>query len=261
MAFDSGSMTPADMAAVMKNSGGFDNSGGAWWIVILFLFAMMGGNWNGVNGAPAAAAMANTGADVQRGFDQQATQGALGSLAAQVGNGFSDAAVARCNAQMNAFQTLNANQSQTNQGMNSIVLGMQQLGSQNAAGISDLKYTVAQENCNDRQTINNGLRDLMAQNTANTNAIIQSQTQGFQGIQDKLCALQIENLKETNQRLRTQLDMANLAASQTAQTSQIVQNNTMQTAQLIQRIAPAPIPAYIVANPNAATGGTDATTA
>ena len=129
---------------------------------------------------------------------------------------------------------------------------MQQLGSQNQAGISDLKFTVAQENCNDRQALNNGLRDLMAQNTANTNAIIQSQTQGFQGIQDKLCALQIENLKETNARLRTQLDMANLAASQTAQTSQIVQNNSMQTAQLIQRIAPAPVPAYIVANPNSA---------
>lgn len=267
MAFENGNgMTPADMAAVMGNgnNNGWGNDNGAWWIVILFLFCFMGGNgWNngGWNngGAPLAAAV--TQADMQRGFDQNATQGTLAGLQAQAGNGFSDAAVARCNAQANLlqqlnnnqmglYQTLNANQSQTNQGMNAVVLGMQQMGSQNQAGIADLKYTVAQENCNDRQTLNLGLRDLMAQNTANTNAIVQSQQSGFQGIQDKLCQMEIDNLKTTNEQLRTQLNMANLAASQTQQTAQILQDNNAQTAALIQRIAPAPIPAYGVPNPN-----------
>lgn len=43
-------MTPADMAAVMRNN---DNelcgNGGAWWIIILFLFVIMGGNGFGFN--------------------------------------------------------------------------------------------------------------------------------------------------------------------------------------------------------------------
>ena len=46
-----GGMSPADMAAVMNggNNGsgwGFGNDGGAWWLLILFLFAFVGGNGN-----------------------------------------------------------------------------------------------------------------------------------------------------------------------------------------------------------------------
>lgn len=269
MAFENG-MSAADMAAVMNKNGDWNNGGGAYWLLILFLFAFMGNNGWGNNG-PAPMPNAATQADVQRGFNQSATQSTLAGLAAQVGNGFSDAATARLTAQMNEQQnmfgmqtalqqTMNANQSQTNSGMNGLVLGAQQIGSQVQNGLADLKYTVAQENCSDRNALNLGLRDLMAQNTSNTNAIIQSQQQGFQGIQDKLCALQIENLKATNEQLRQQLNMANLAASQSRQTAQLMQDNTNQTAALIQRIAPAPIPAYIVANPNS-TGSAEAAAA
>lgn len=258
MAFDNG-MTPADIAALTKNSGGWGEQNGAWWIIILFLFAAMGGNgWGRPNAGP------NPGyplqADMQRGFDQNATQNALNNIAAQINNGFADASTARLNGQMNQQQnifglqtalqqTANANQSQTNNGMNGIVLGMQQMGNQTQQGIADLKYTVATENCNDRQTLNLGIRDLMAQNTANTNAIIQSQQQGFQGVQDKLCALQIENLKNENSQLRQQLNMANLVASQTAQTAYLTQNNAQQTQYIVNRVAPVPTPAYIVSNP------------
>lgn len=94
----------------------------------------------------------------------------------------------------------------------------------------------------------------MAQNTANTNALIQNQTQGFQAVQDKLCQLEIDGLKQANEQLRSQLNMASLAASQNAQTAQIIQDNNAQTAALIQRIAPAPVPAYSVANPNCCSG-------
>lgn len=43
--------------------------------------------------------------------------------------------------------------------------------------------------------------------------------------------------------------MQNLAASQATQTAQLIQDNNAQTAQLINRIAPYPVPAYQVANP------------
>lgn len=90
----------------------------------------------------------------------------------------------------------------------------------------------------------------MAQQTANTNAIIQSQQDGFRGVQDKLCQMEIDNLKTVNEQLRQQLNMATLSASQIQQTSRILQDNAQQTASLIGRIAPAPVPAYTVPNPN-----------
>ncbi|MBO6178527.1 MAG: hypothetical protein J6M62_03585 [Selenomonadaceae bacterium] len=242
-------MTPADIAAVTGNNDGFGfgNGGGAWWILILFLFALMnGGNWggNGINNAMLPYAMTETTQSaMQRGFDNQATQTVLGNINTTLANGFSDAAIARCNAQTNTLQS-----------MNQIAMGLQQNGADNRLGIADLKYTIATENCADRQAISDGIRDLMAQNTQNTNAIIQSQNQGFQGIQDKLCQMEIDSLKSQNEQLRTQLNMANLAASQNAQTAQLIQDNNAQTAALIQRIAPAPIPAYPVANPNGCGG-------
>ena len=44
--------------------------------------------------------------------------------------------------------------------------------------------------------------------------------------------------------------LANLAASQNAQTGQILADNAAQTATLRQALNPTPIPAYVVANPN-----------
>ena len=249
MSMTDGGMTAADVAAVLNGGNGGRGFGwggdGAWWILILFLFAFGNGGWGnggfGNNGAVA---------DMQRGFDQQATSAGIASLQAQVGNGFADAAVAQCNAQTNLLQAMNANQNATNQGMNALAMSLQNCCCENRAGIADLKYTIATENCADRQAISDGLRDLMAQNTANTNAIVQSQNQGFQGVLDKLCQLEIDGLKSANEQLRTQLNMANLAASQTAQTAQLIQDNNAQTANLLQRLNPNPVPAYVVQNPN-----------
>jgi hypothetical protein len=136
----------------------------------------------------------------------------IGNLQTAVSNGFANAEVAACNRAMNVAN-----------GFNQLALaGVQGFNGVNS-GISDLKYTVATENCADRQAISDGLRDVIANNTANTNAIIQSQQSGFQGIQDKLCQIEIDNLKAQNEQLRTQLNMANLAASQNAQTAEIGQ--------------------------------------
>jgi len=55
----------------------------------------------------------------------------------------------------------------------------------------------------------------------NTRDIIDSQTRGTQAILDKLCQLELDNVKSDNANLRTQLNMASLAASQNAQTASI----------------------------------------
>lgn len=56
--------------------------------------------------------------------------------------------------------------------------------------------------------------------------------------------------KRENDNLRTQLNMANLAASQTAQTAVIQSGQRALANEVEQYVNPTPIPAYQVANPN-----------
>lgn len=262
-----GGLSAADMAAVMRggSGGGWGNDGGygGWWIILFFLIAMMGGWGNNGWGNNGGGAMPYIGAtaDIQRGFDQQATTGQISALQTQVGNGFADAAVARCqgdanitaavtNSQFGVTNAVNNAKDTIANGMNQLAMSLQNCCCENRAGLADLKYTVATENCADRQALSDGLRDVMAQNTANTNAIVQSQNQGFQNVIDKLCQLELDNVKQENERLRTQLNLAGLAASQTAQTAQILQGQNMQAQNVISSCCPKPVPAYVVANPN-----------
>lgn len=274
-----GEMSPADFAAVMGNGngnrggyGGFGD-GSAWWIIILFLFAMNGGRWGNGNGGggcndavPYLMTESTQGA-VQNGFNQQGIMTGISGINQTLANGFSDAAVARCNAQtttlqalsnnqMGLYQTLNQNQNANTAAMNQLAMSLQQCCCDNRAGLADLKYTVATEACSDRQTVNDGLRDVIANNTANTQAIINSQTAGFRAIADKLCQLELDGVKQQldnerreNTALQNRLQMANLAASQNAQTTALIQDNNQQTANLIRAINPAPVPSYQVPNP------------
>ena len=134
--------------------------------------------------------------------------------------------------------------------MNSLAMGLQNCCCDNRAGLADLKYTVATENCADRTALSEGIRDLMAAGTANTQALINSQTAGFQAIQDKLCQMEIDNLKTRNAELLARNNALEFAQTQTAQTAQILADNAAQTAALEQYLNPAPIPAYVVQNPN-----------
>jgi hypothetical protein len=83
----------------------------------------------------------------------------------------------------------------------------------------------------------------------NTRDIIQSQTQGTQAILDKLCQLELDGVKAQvdakNDRiaeLQTQLNMANLAASQTAQNAFIAQGFANEVDQLYNRLNSCPVP-------------------
>ena len=89
-------------------------------------------------------------------------------------------------------------------------------------------------------------QNVVAAEGAATRAAIQSQTQA---ILDKLCQQEIDALKTKNIELQNQVNMQALAASQTAQTAALVADNTAQTQYIVNRVAPYPIPAYVVANP------------
>lgn len=205
-------------------NGSWFGDGGLFWIIILFLFAFNGGWGNGYGNC--GSNVANN--DIQRGFDQQAVMGGINGLTTAVTNGFSGAEVSRCNAQANVLQA-----------MNSLSMGLQNCCCENRAGLADLKYTVATEACSDRQAVNDAL-----------NAVTNAMNAGFQGIYNQMCQDKIDAKNEEIASLRTQLSMKDLAASQNAQTAQIMADNSAQTAALEHYLNPTPIPAYMVQNPN-----------
>ena len=222
------------VAPMGYGGGGFGGFGAdmGWWILIL-LFALGGGGWGfgGNNGG-------FVGADVQRGFDQSAVMNGITGLNAAVTSGFSNAEVAACNRALTDLQAGYGNTQAIVGQLTAMQMAQQQCCCDNRAGLADLKYTIATEACADRSAVSDGVRDIIA-----------NQTAGIQTILDRLCDQELQAVRRENDNLRTQLNMANLAASQTAQTSAILADNARQTTALEQYLNPVPIPAYVVANP------------
>lgn len=232
-----------------NNSGGFGNglNGDGWWILLLFLLIGNNGWGNGYGGGSGTTYVTN---DLQRGFDQASVTNGITNISTGLCNGFSNVQQSLCNgfagvnsAIANGFAQAeisnNARQMADMQQSFGIQSALQNCCCENRASVADLKYTVATEACADRQAVSDALRDVIASNTANTQAIL-----------DKLCAQELEALKAQNADLRTQLNLAGLAASQNQQTAQLIADNAAQTQYVVNRIAPYPSPAYIVSNPN-----------
>ena len=119
----------ADIAAVTdgnRNDGfGFDGSGA--WILILFIILLMGG-WNGGYGGfgnNGAGTQAVVNADIQRGFDQSAIINGLTGINNTINDGFAGAEISRCNSQANILQTLNNNQANLSNQLNTIAMNQQ----------------------------------------------------------------------------------------------------------------------------------------
>lgn len=238
-----GGLSAADMAAVMGNNrggNGFFGEDGAWWLIILLLFANNGwGNGLGFGGGGGSMPWMMGQNDVQRGFDQQAVMGGLNGLSTAISTGFANAEVSRCNAQANTLQA-----------MNGLAMSLQNCCCENRAGLADLKYTVATEACADRTAVNDGIRDVLAANAANTQSLINSTNAGFTSIMDKICQLELDAKNQQITQLQSQLNEANRRASQNDQTAQILASQAAQTAALEQYLRPVAMPAYIVQNPN-----------
>lgn len=105
-------------------------------------------------------------------------------------------------------------------------------------GLSDVRYTVAQENCQDRYEAAQNTRDIIDSNTRNTQAIL-----------DKLCALelagvkgQLEQAQRENTALQNAVNMATMQASQVAQTAEIRASQQAANGVLLNELRNCPIP-------------------
>lgn len=260
--------------------------GGDWaWILLLLV---LGGGWGGFGGFGMGGAGAMMGAGmmgmdflypwlnnsehISDGFRDQQLSNQIGNIQGAVTSGFGDVQNALCagfgnvqnslcggfagvNASINGAQNALAQQLYTNQisdlersfaaqtansqNLNAIQAQLANCCCENRAATADLKYTVATENCQDRYEA-----------AQNTQGIISAITAGIQSIKDDLCADRLEAERRENANLRTQLSMAQLAASQNAQTATIQAGQRALANEVEQYVAPKAIPAYVVQNPN-----------
>lgn len=197
---------------------GYGNDGmfggqGAWWIIILL--AVLG--WGNGFGFGGNGMNGGVGSEVQRGFDQNAVMSGLSGIQNAIASGFQNAETAA-----SARQIADMNQ---NFAMQS---AFQNCCCENRQATADLKYTIASEACNNRQAVSDAVQKVM----------------------DQMAQDKIDAKNETIAMLRQQLQMAQLSASQGAQTAQILADNAAQTFALEQYLAPVPKPAYLVQNPN-----------
>ena len=239
MLSDSNTVMP--VAPMSNGFGGF--GGDSSWLIVLFLFAFMGGfgGFGGYGGNEAVLPyMWNTATqnDVNRGFADMGLSSQLSGIQTSLTNGFASAEVADCNRAMNSMQTEYTNQIASmnqrfadSQALNAQLNGISsQLATcccDNRSAIADLKYAVATEACADRNAISNALKDVLTASTANTQRIL-----------DVMCQDRLDAKNEKILELQNQLNMANLSASQTAQTAQIIADNARQTTILEQLLTP-----------------------
>lgn len=237
-------LSAADIAAVTGNNNGFGDFGAnGWWIIILLLFAF-GGGWGNGYGNGGNGAVPYIDSTVQRGFDQSAVMGGLGGVQNAITGGFGDVQLGLAGVNQNIAQM---GYNMSTQFLNGFC--------DNKLGIANLGADIAREACADRQAINEGLMNLTAQNNANTNMLVNTINSGIQSLKDMNFQQQLDAERRENENLRTQLNMQNLAASQAAQTAQLVADNNAQTQYLVNRISPFPVPSYTVPNPFANVGG------
>lgn len=245
--------------------GGYGNGGfggyGNDFIWVILLLALFGGNWGNGNGGffggnsfdNGYAWLSNGQKDIMNqtsdGFNslhlsnqiegvrddvndiQNAICNSTASINSNVSNGFYNSEIAACNRQMaNMNQSFN-NQIATLQGFNNLGSRLDDCCCENRLGIANLNSTILSENCADRAALADGLKDVLINQTANTQRIL-----------DQLCNDKIDAKNEKILDLQRQLDMADLRASQVAQNAFISQGFANEVDALYNRLANCPVP-------------------
>ena len=246
MALTDGNGMYMPVAPAYSGNAGWGGFGGDGWWVILFLFALMGNGFGGFGGGNALGYDFPWLLNGQSGINNNTNSGfqnamlndnvtsirdGVNALSTQLCGGFAGVTASVTGAQNALAQQMYSNQiadlersfaAQTanTQGLNILQSQLAQCCCDNRQATADVKYTLAAEACATRQN-----------STANTQAIL-----------DKLNQLELDGYKRENDSLRSQLNAANLANSQTAQTATILQGQINEIDALYNRLSNCPVP-------------------
>lgn len=262
-----GSLDPAALMAMMNNNG-MGGNGGWWWIWIILIFFCWGGFGGngfgrGSNEAGRLASELNT--DANTNLLMQAINGNKDAIST-----LSSTLNCDLNAVQSALNQINAGVSQVScdtklascEVINAIGSGNATLASQLASCCCDVRESISGVNnsitkmgyenqlsvCNQTNTLQNaitgGFNNLIQDNATKFNILgskIDAQTQI---INDKFCQLEMREMQNKIDALRDDKQTLQFAASQQAQTANIV-----------NQIRPCPVPAYLTCNPFGCNGG------
>ena len=265
---NAGCYSLADIAAVTGNGNndGFGGDGGAWWIIILFLFCFAGwGNGNGgFGGGFGGPGRSTVREEISYGFDMNNLENAVRGIQQGLCDGF----YSQNSTMLQGFNGLNSQistaangiQNTLCQGFNGVNVGMLQgfngiqaqmaqdalmdqkccCETQNLINshFCETNYNLATQACDTRRAIADSARD-----------IIDSQNDGTRAILDFLTQDKITTLQSENQALK-------FAASQATQNVTLGAMMDANTAEILRRTAPLPVPAYTVPNPYCCYGHT-----
>lgn len=250
---------------------GFGNSGfgdGSWiWIIlILALFGGFNGNGNGFGGGFNndyawlsngqkeimqntndgfnTLQLANQLTQANSGIQNLSTQlcnccadvnsnlcNGFAGVNATVNAGFANAETAANARQMANMQQSFNNQISTLQGFNGLSSQFADCCCENRLGLANLNSTILSENCADRAALADGLKDVLINQTANTQRIL-----------DQLCNDKIDAKNEKIADLQRELQMADLRASQIEQTAILRQGQEAEVDALYNRLSNCPVP-------------------
>lgn len=232
---------PANMGYANSGMGtGFGGDG--WWIILLLLLVGCNGWGNGFGGGFGGNALGydfpwlfngqnNINANTNAGFQNAMLNDGITSIR----DGINGISTQLCNGFASVEQGANARQMADMQTMFGIQSALQNCCCENRSNIADLKYTVATENCADRAALSDGIRDVIASQTASTQRIL-----------DQLCQDKIDAKNDTIAQLRQELLFSRGQASQDVQTAELRANAATVANQLLSEMRSCPIPAQPV---------------
>lgn len=253
---------------VMYGNGGFGNNGflggDGIWAILLFALLFGNGGWGnggfgfGGNSFDNGYAWLSNGQkeimnNTNNGFDtlhlsnqiEGVRDGVYGlsnqlcnstaDVVSAVNNGFSNAEIANNSRQIANMQQAFNSQIATLQGFNNLGSRFDDCCCENRLANCQTQNIIQNEGNATRFADANNTRDIITNATSNTQAIL-----------DKLCQLELDGFKRENDQLRSQLQFANMQASQVAQTADLKSNNAIVANQLVSELRSCPIPSQPV---------------
>ena len=237
-------------------NGGFGNGfgGDGFWIILLFILlggwnnGGFGGGFDGglypwmnnsqnINNGFRDQMLNTTVNGIQQGVNNLGTQlcNCCGDVQMALANGFAGVEQGANARQIANMQTAFAAQTAQAQGFNAVQSQLAQCCCDNRLATQQLQAVVQQENCADRAAVSDGIRDIIVNNTANTQRIL-----------DQLCQDKIDAKNDEIAQLRQELLYARGQASQDVQTAAIRAGQATTANQLIQEMRSCPVPSMPV---------------
>jgi len=223
--------------------GGF---GGDWgWIILLLLLA--GGGWGngfggGMWGMDGIYPWMNQANLTSNGFQNQMLNDNITSIR----DGVHNLATQLCNTGSDIQMALANGFSGVEQGANTRQMANMQTMFNLQSQFADCCCENRLANCQTQNIIQNEGNQTRFANANNTRDLLTNQTANTQAILDKLCQLELDAKNDKISDLERQLTMANLQASQTAQNAFIQQGFTDEVDALYNRLSNCPVPSMPV---------------